>query len=49
MSGCEAELCPNWAGFGCVCDALGIDSCDHQWLDRPESDTRECMVCGEER
>ena len=25
MSGCDAELCPNWAGFGCVCEALGID------------------------
>lgn len=23
--------------------------CDHQWLDRPESDTRECLVCGTER
>lgn len=23
--GCDAELCPYWAGFGCVCDALGIE------------------------
>lgn len=22
--------------------------CEHQWLDRPESDTRECLICGEE-
>lgn len=22
--------------------------CDHQWLDRPESDTRECVICGVE-
>lgn len=22
--------------------------CDHEWLDRPESDTRECLVCGRE-
>lgn len=22
--------------------------CDHQWLDRPESDTRECLICGTE-
>lgn len=21
---------------------------EHQWLDRPESDTRECLVCGTE-
>lgn len=21
-------------------------ACDHEWLDRPESDTRECLVCG---
>lgn len=23
-------------------------ACDHQWLDRPESDTRECLICGTE-
>lgn len=23
--------------------------CEHQWLDRPESDTRVCELCGEER
>lgn len=22
--------------------------CGHQWLDRPESDTRECLICGTE-
>ena len=22
--------------------------CDHQWLDRPESDSRECLICGDE-
>lgn len=22
--------------------------CDHDWLDRPESDTRECLICGTE-
>lgn len=21
---------------------------DHEWLDRPESDTRECLICGME-
>lgn len=31
----------------CVYDCPG--SCgDHQWLDRPESDTRECLICGTE-
>lgn len=24
------------------------EPCEHQWLDRPESDTRECLICGEE-
>lgn len=24
------------------------DGCAHQWLDRPESDTRECLICGAE-
>ena len=23
--------------------------CQHEWLDRPESDTRVCELCGEER
>ncbi len=23
-------------------------ACDHEWLDRPESDTRECLICGTE-
>ena len=22
--------------------------CAHEWLDRPESDTRECLICGTE-
>jgi hypothetical protein len=28
-------------------DCLGF-GCAHQWLDRPESDTRECLICGTE-
>lgn len=24
------------------------DECAHEWLDRPESDTRECLICGAE-
>lgn len=26
----------------------GEIECQHQWLDRPESDTRECLICGTE-
>lgn len=37
MSACDAELCPNWAGFGCVCDAFD--------LDRPTVEP-ECADCG---
>lgn len=32
----------------CVCDGCIGAKCDHQWLDRPESDTRECLICGTE-
>jgi len=28
--GCDAELCEMWAGFGCVCDALGIEPEDDE-------------------
>lgn len=52
MTGCEAELCDYWNGFGCVCEALGIEpqgECDHDWMLRPESDTWECLICGAER
>lgn len=30
-------------------DAIGAEECPHDWLDRPESDTRECLICGVER
>lgn len=26
----------------------GCECGDHEWLDRPESDTRECLICGTE-
>lgn len=26
----------------------GEIECQHEWLDRPESDTRECLICGTE-
>jgi hypothetical protein len=35
-----------------VCGVGGPGSgeieCAHEWLDRPESDTRECLICGTE-
>jgi hypothetical protein len=32
-----------------IADALAGESrCPHEWLDRPESDTRECLICGTE-
>lgn len=24
------------------------EPCQHEWLDRPESDSRECLMCGSE-
>ena len=35
---------------GCCCGRLKpTRACPHEWLDRPESDTHECLICGEER
>lgn len=25
-----------------------VDVCLHEWLDRPESDSRVCLICGDE-
>jgi len=36
VSGCDAELCENWAGFGCVCEAL----------DLPRPIMTDCGDCG---
>lgn len=32
----------------CPCGCDEPNDCDHDWLDRPESDTRECLICGTE-
>jgi len=24
MSTCDAELCPNWTGHGCICEVLDL-------------------------
>ena len=54
--GTEWVGCPGceWCGQadghenGCRLGLGPDETCDHQWLDRPESDTRECLVCGTE-
>jgi hypothetical protein len=33
---------------GCDSECPGCECGEHQWLDRPESDTRECLICGTE-
>jgi len=53
MSACLQEYCANWDGYTCPCSLLDLDlvdvrACSHDWLERPESDTRECLICGEE-
>jgi hypothetical protein len=30
------------------CADEDASACAHEWLDRPESDTRECLLCGDE-
>jgi hypothetical protein len=35
---CEAELCPNWTGHGCICVAIGI-----------EPETLACRECEDTR
>lgn len=32
---------------GCDSECTGLCG-EHHWLDRPESDTRECLICGAE-
>lgn len=55
---CEHAWGPYWEGGGGYsetdqCRRCGAYrsgwSCSHEWLDRPESDTRVCELCGEER
>lgn len=52
--GVASDLACEWCGHadgshgnGCRL-GLGPDECVHEWLDRPESDTRECLICGTE-
>lgn len=47
--------CPACGGSLRFCECMDDpfaavpDECQHDWLDRPESDTHECLICGEER
>lgn len=41
MMRCGAELCPNWTGEGCTCQALGIDPPSARHDDRCACD--ECQ------
>lgn len=34
---------------GGTMSATETDHCHHDWMLRPESDTYECLICGEER
>lgn len=38
-----------WRDIRLAEKAPDVDACPHDWLLRPESDTRECLICGEER
>lgn len=56
MSACEAELCPVWAGDGCVCSVVGITDEERRkqqaalGINVAETDAwDECAVCGHDR
>lgn len=47
---CNAEMCPNWTGHGCICDVMDIDDddrCAHEWIDTGTNE--QCDHCGKER
>lgn len=50
MTDCGMSDCPYRAHEGCICGWLDPEpeACYHSWLDRPESDTHQCLICGEE-
>lgn len=43
------DSCSHPAHPPCACDGCIGAQCDHQWIDRPESDTVLCDLCGAER
>jgi len=44
------DTCPveqeRWSDPEYVAAWEAANPCAHDWLDRPESDTRECLICG---
>ncbi len=51
----DPRTCTHYNDDACpTCDfdgyyrAQDASRCAHDWLDRPESDTRECLICGTE-
>ena len=46
------DTCPveqeRWSNSDYVATWEEAHPCAHDWLDRPESDTRECLICGAE-
>lgn len=43
------DSCLHPAHPPCACDGCIGAECDHQWIDRPESDTVVCDLCGAEQ
>lgn len=46
MDRCNAELCINWTGSGCICAVMGLDKDEAQHNEAPEeSVTLVCDMC----
>jgi hypothetical protein len=48
---CDAELCPNWTGQGCICGVLGLGRPEHEEEDQCCEDWDDpshyhCYWCG---
>jgi hypothetical protein len=41
---CNAELCINWTGSGCICDVMGLDK-EEARLSEPEEETAVAPTC----
>ena len=49
LDGVLRETRPKVRPHACGVGGPGSEiECQHHWLDRPESDTRECLICGTE-
>jgi hypothetical protein len=45
MDGCNAELCINWTGSGCICDVMGLDKDDAKTIREEDPVTPTCDMC----